>query len=116
PLFNLYVLKWSAHQVRLGLPGLWDANLIYPTRGAFALSDHLLGPAAQLALFLKIVPNAIAGYNFLLYTSFVGSALAVCWVFRRSGLSWTAAALAGWMFAFSPYRISQMSHIQILIA
>jgi hypothetical protein len=116
PLFNLYVLKWSVHQLRLGLPDLWNANLFYPTRGAFVLSDHLLGPAAQLALFLKIVPNAIAGYNFLLFTSFVGSALAVCWVFRRAGLSWTAAALAGWMFAFSPFRVSQMSHLQILIA
>jgi hypothetical protein len=27
PLFTLYVLKWSAHQIRLGLPDLWNANL-----------------------------------------------------------------------------------------
>lgn len=116
PLFNLYVLKWSAHQIRMGLPDLWNANLFYPTRGAFALSDHLLGPAAQLVLFLKVIPNAIAGYNFLLFTSFVTSALAVCWVFRRSGRSWTAAALAGWMFAFSPFRVSQIAHLQLEIA
>lgn len=116
PLFNLYVLKWSAHQIRMGLPDLWNANLFYPTQGAFVLSDHLLGPAAQLILFLKAVPNAIAGYNFLLFTSYVGSALAVCWVFRRAGLSWTAAVLAGWMFTFSPFRVSQLSHIQMLIA
>jgi hypothetical protein len=116
PLFNLYVLKWSAHQIRLGLPDLWNANLFYPTRGALALSDHLLGPAAQLALFLLIVPNAIAGYNFLLFTAFAGTALAVCWVCRRAGLSWAAALLAGWMYAFSPFRLSQMTHIQMLIA
>ena len=116
PLFCLYVLKWSAHQIRLGLPDLWNANLFYPTRGTLVLSEHLLGPAAQFALFLKIVPNAIAGFNFLFFTSFVGSALAVCWVFRRAGLSWTAAALAGWMFAFSPHHVSQMSHLQMLIA
>jgi len=112
PLFNLYVLKWSAHQIRLGLPDLWNANLFYPTRGALALSDHLLGPAAQLALF----PNAIAGYNFLFFTSFVATALAVCWVCRRAGLSWFAAVLAGWMYAFSPFRLGQMAHIQLLIA
>jgi hypothetical protein len=116
PLFNLYVLKWSAHQIRLGLPDLWNANLFYPTRGALALSDHLLGPAAQLALFLLIVPNAIAGYNFLFFTSFVATALAVCWICRRMGLSWAAALLAGWMYAFSPFRLSHMTHIQILIA
>jgi hypothetical protein len=116
PLFNLYVLKWSAHQIRLGLPDLWNANLFYPTHGALALSDHLLGPAVLLVLFQWIVPNAIAGYNFLFFTSFVATALAVCWVCRRGGLSWAAALLAGWMFAFSPFRLSQMTHIQMLIA
>jgi len=112
PLFNLYVLKWSAHQIGLGLPGLWNANQFYPTQGSLALSDHLLGPAVQLALF----SNAIAGYNFLFFTSFVASALAVCWVMRRAGLSWAAALLAGWMFAFSPFRLAHLSHLQILIA
>src|SRR5262245_58361538 len=47
PLFNLYVLKWGVHQIRLGLPDLWNANLFYPAKGALAFSDHLLGPAAQ---------------------------------------------------------------------
>lgn len=116
PLFNLYVLKWSARQIRLGLPDFWNANVFHPTQGALALSDHLLGPAAQLALFLEVLPNPIAGFNVLLFTSFVGSALATCWVVRRSGASWTAAVLAGWIFAFSPFRLTQLSHLQVLIA
>jgi hypothetical protein len=116
PLFNLYVLKWGAHQIRLGLPDVWNANIFYPTRGALTFSDHLLGPAAELVLFLRIVPNAIAGYNFLFLSSYVASALAVCWVLRRSGLSWAAAVLGGWMYAFSSFRLAQMAHLQILIA
>ncbi len=116
PLFVLYVLKWGVHQIGLGLPDFWNANLFYPTRDALAFSDHFLGPAAQLFLFLKIVPSAVAGYNVLFLSSFVGSALAVCWMLRRSGLSWTAAVLGGWMYAFSSFRLSQISHLQILIA
>ncbi len=116
PLFNLYVLKWGAHQIGLGLPDLWDANIYYPTRGTLAFSDHLLGPAAQLFLFLKILPNAIAGYDFLFLSSFVASALAVCWMVRRSGLSWIAAGLAGWMYAYSSFRLLHMWHLQLLIA
>lgn len=116
PLFNLYVLKWGVHQIRMGLPDFWDANIFYPTRGALAFSDHLLGPAAQLALFLLAVPNAIAGYNFLFLSSFVATAFTTAWVLRRSGLSWTAAALGGWMYAYSSFRLSQMSHLQVLIA
>ncbi|HEV7784840.1 MAG TPA: hypothetical protein VGQ28_05855, partial [Thermoanaerobaculia bacterium] len=116
PLFVLYVLKWGVHQIRLGLPDFWNANFFYPTRGALALSDHLLGPAAELALFETVIPNAIAGYNFLFLSSFVASALATCWVLRRCGLSWVAAVLGGWMFAWSPFRVSQTPHLQILIA
>ncbi len=116
PLFLLYVLKWGVHQIHLGLPDFWDANLFYPTRGALALSDHMLGPAAQLALFETVIPNAIAGYNFLFLSSFIASALATCWVLRRCGLSWVAAGLAGWMFAYSSFKVSQTPHLQILIA
>ena len=94
PLFNLWILKWGVHQARLGFPGFWDANVYWPTRGALALSDHLLGPALQMALFESAVPNAIAGYNVLFFTSFVLTGLAVCWVLRRSGASWTGAAAA----------------------
>jgi hypothetical protein len=116
PLFVIWVLKWGVHQIRLGLPDVWDANIFFPTRGTLAFSDHLLGPAAELMAFLWIVPNAIAGYNFLFLSSYVASALAVCWMLRRSGLSWTAAVLAGWMYAFSSFRLSQVAHLQILIA
>ena len=111
PLLVLYVLKWSAHQIRMGLPDLWNANVFYPTRGSLALSEHLLGPAAVVALF----SNAIAGYNFLLFTAYAATALAVCWVMRRAGLSWTAALLAGWMYTFSSFRITQLPHLQLLI-
>lgn len=116
PLFNLYVLKWGVHQIGLGLPDFWNANIFYPTRGTLTFSDHLLGPAAQLFLFLKVFPSAVAGYNFLFLSSFVGSAFTVCWMLRRSGLSWTASVLGGWMYAFSSFRLSQVSHLQILIA
>ena len=92
PLFVLWVLKWGVHQIRLGLPDLWNANIFHPTREhPGALGPHARAGALQLFLFDKAVPNAIAGYNFLLFTSFVLTGLAVCWVIRRSGASWTAA-------------------------
>ncbi|HVF58532.1 MAG TPA: hypothetical protein VNJ70_01775 [Thermoanaerobaculia bacterium] len=72
PLFNLYVLKWGAHQAREGFPAFWDANIYFPVRGALALSDHLLGPALLTAAF----PNPIVAYNLLLFGSFVASGLA----------------------------------------
>jgi hypothetical protein len=117
PILNLYVLKWGAHQLRLGLPDLWDANFFYPARGVLAFSDHLIGPALQLLLLLDLhlVPNAVAGYNLLLTSSFVLSGATTCWVLRQSGRSWTAAILGGGMYAFAPMRWAQFGHIQILL-
>jgi hypothetical protein len=116
PLFNLAILKWGAHQLRLGLPDLWNPTFFFPTPGALALSDHLIGPAAAIALLQALGVDAVAGYNVLLFLSFAGSAGATFWVFCRAGRSWAAALLAGWMFAFSPFRISHLTHIQILLA
>ena len=116
PVFNLWVLEWGAHQVRQGLPDFWNANIYHPNEGTLTLSDHLLGPAAQLAVFEAVIPNGIAGYNFLFFTSFVASAFTTAWVLRRSGRTWAVALLAGWMFAFSPFRLFHLNHIQMLIA
>jgi hypothetical protein len=116
PLFNLWVLEWSAHQIRLGLPDLWDANIFYPTRGTLTFSDHLLGLAAEHAVLREVLPSPVASYNVLLFASFVLTGLAVAFVVRRGGASRTAAGLAGFLYTFSPFRISQLNHIQLLTA
>jgi hypothetical protein len=118
PVFNLYVLKWGVHQLRLGLPDLWNANFFYPVRGALAFSDHLVGPALQLLVLLGtgLARNAVAGYNLLLLGSFVLAGATTCWVLRRSGRSWTAAVLGGFMYAFAPMRWAHLEHLQILLA
>ena len=112
PLFNLYILKWVGHAARSGFAGLWNAPFFYPTRGTLALSDHLIGPGLAIAW----LGNPVAGYNLLLAASFVLSGLAAWFVLTASGCSFAAALLGGAMFAFAPYRWSQLSHVQILLA
>lgn len=119
PLFNLYVLKWSARQVQMGLPDLWNANVFHPAPAALTLSDHLLGPAAVLALVEPALPDgydAVAVYNLLFFASFVLSGATTCWVLRRSGCSLPASLLGGGIFAFAPFRLMHANHIQVLLA
>jgi hypothetical protein len=111
PLFSVYILEWVVRQIHLGFPNLWDANFFYPVRGALALSDHMLGPAFQIAW----LHNPVAGYNLLVYSSFVLCGTATWWVLRRSGIGSTAALLGGAAFAFSPFRMSHLNHLLILI-
>lgn len=115
PVFNLYLLKWVAHEVHRGFAGLWDAPFFYPERHALALSDHLLGPGIAAAASMTLAPNAIVAYNLLLFSSFVLSGWSSCYVLRRGGLSRAAAFLGGCMFAFSPFRWDEMSHLPVLL-
>ncbi|HEV7517591.1 MAG TPA: hypothetical protein VGR07_14925 [Thermoanaerobaculia bacterium] len=112
PLFAVYVLRWVGHQARLGFPDLWNANVFYPAKGALAFSEHFLLPGLALAF----VHNTVAGHNVLLFLSFVLVGLAVRWVLRASGCSAPAALLGGALYAFSPYRLSQLNHLAILFA
>jgi len=98
-------------QIHLGFPDLWDANFFYPARGTLAMSDHMLGPAFEIAW----MSNPIAGYNLLVFSSFVLSGAGTFWVLRRSGVSGPAATLGGAAFAFSPFRMSHLNHLLMLI-
>lgn len=120
PVFNLYVLKWGVHQIRLGLSGeetdFWNAPFFYPTRQVIAYSDHLAGPAAMAAAFTAVLPNAIAAYNLLFLGSFVLCGWSTYAVLRWSGLGGAAAFLGGAFYAFSSFRWDQMFHLQVLLA
>ncbi len=115
PVFNLVVLKWGMHQIRLGLPDFWDLPFFFPARGATTYSDHLIGPAAFGTLLTSLQPNPLVVYNTLLLASFALSGWTTWYVLRRRGLGMTAAFLGGCMFAFCPIRWDQLSHLQILL-
>jgi hypothetical protein len=119
PLFNLYILKWVAHEAHRGFAGFWDAPFFYPAHGVLAYSDHLLGPGLVAAAFTALVPDGVPrwlpAYNLLLWSSFAATGLAACFVLRRGGFGWAAAWLGGVMYAFSPFRWDQLTHLQVLL-
>lgn len=117
PWFNLTVLKWGMHQIRLGMPDFWNMPFFFPSRGVTAYSDNLLGPAAFGTLITTLFPGvtAVAVYNLFFLSSFVLSAWGVWYVLRRSGTGAAAAFLGGCIFAFSSYRWDQTSHLQMLL-
>lgn len=116
PLFNLYLLRWGAHQIAAGLPAVWNANFFFPVEGTLALSDHLLGPAAfQLVVERLGAPPAL-GYNLLLFGSFALGGGALFWIGLSSGLSRGAALLASFAYSISLARWQELSHLQMLLA
>jgi hypothetical protein len=115
PALNAWILWWSSQKMPL-TAAWWNAPVYFPLQGAFAFSETLLGLApVSVPLLLTGLPP-IAVYNVIFLISIPASALAAHALARRLTGRDDAALLAGLAFGFSPYRLGQMSHLQLLVA
>lgn len=112
PLLQSWVLAWPAHALT-SADRLWDANVFAPTSNSLAFTDPLLG-YLPFGLLGEGPAATVARYNVVLLFA-TGLAFAGTWLLvRQLGLGRAAALLAATAFAFSPWRVSQLNHLQIL--
>jgi hypothetical protein len=115
PLLNIWILWWNAQALPF-TPAWWNPPMMWPMAGAMALSEHLVGLSIVATPLQLAGMSAIGAYNVALVLSYALSALfAYLLVLRLTG-SKLAAFCSGLAFGFSPYRASQLSHIQVLSA
>lgn len=114
PVFNLYLVRWGARQIELGLPEYWSAGFFHPEPDVVGLSDHMLGPALATWAFGGLGLGAVASYNLLLLLSFPLAATSLLPLLRRAGASPPGAALGALAFAFAPYRWLHLEHLPML--
>jgi hypothetical protein len=111
PLLNTWILAWDAtHFGR----GWWNANIFYPHPLALAYSEHLAAQAAQALPLYWATGNAILCYNVIFLSTFVLSGLGMFLLARELTGSREAAFVAGLAYAFAPYRVASLPHIQVL--
>jgi hypothetical protein len=122
-ILNMWILSWDVEQIRRLLAGEWsripaffDANIFYPVPLALAYSEHLMAQALQILPVLLISDNPILCYNLLFLSTYVLSGLGMYLLVRELTGSAAAAFVAGLLFAFAPYRLAQLSHLQLLSA
>src|SRR3954469_767332 len=111
PLFTSWVLAWDA--THLGR-GWWDANIFAPRPLALAYSEHFLPQGLQAAPFYLATRNPILGYNIVFLSTFALSGLGMFLFARELTRSAPAAFVAGLAYAFAPYRIASIPHLQVL--
>lgn len=111
--FNLWRLEWFAHA--LSTPGahLFDANIFYPARHAFAFSDAMLVEDTIAAPLLWLHVEPVLVHNLLLLTAIVLSALAMWALATHVTQSAPAGVIAGIIFAFAPYRFEHLMHLEL---
>jgi hypothetical protein len=113
---NLYVawsLAWICHALVTSPARLFDANIFHPVRHSLAFSDPNVSSAVLVAPLYLATGNPALGLNVLFLASFVLCGLAAWLVARDWGATEAAAVAAGVFFAFSPWRLGHIDHLQL---
>jgi hypothetical protein len=113
PILNAWILWWSTQAVPLSAHW-WNAPIFVPAPGTLAFSEHLLGQAPIAAPLIALTGSALFGYNVTLLATYLFSALGAYFLGFTLTRRHDAAFLAGLAYAFAPYRLAQLPHIQVL--
>jgi hypothetical protein len=114
PLLNTWIIAWDAHATLTNPLQLFDANVFFPLPSTLAYSEHLFSTAALILPLGLASDQPVLGYNLSLLLSFPLAGLgmyllALHWTHRHG-----AAFLAGLAYAFAPYRLAAIAHLQLL--
>jgi hypothetical protein len=113
PVLNTAILQWNARTLPLS-PEWWDFPAFAPTPGVTAFTEHLLGLYPLATPLIWATGNPVVAYDLLCLVSFPLTALAMFALGRQLTGSAIGAVVAALAFTFSPYRVSHLSHIQML--
>jgi hypothetical protein len=113
PMLITAILWWNAHALPL-TSRWWDGFAFYPAPGFMALSDHRLGESLLAAPLQWLGCGPITAYNITLLATFPLSALTAHWLGFVVTKRHDAAAICGLAFAFCPYRVAHLQHLELL--
>lgn len=115
PLLTAAILAWNATHVPW--TGAWyQFPIFYPTPDTLTFSEHLLGISLIAAPIQWLTGSPVATYNATLLLSYPLCGVAMFALVWRLTKNASAAFLAGLAYAFAPYRVSHLPHIQVLIS
>ena len=111
--FSVWRVAWVAHQLPRDPSQLFNANIFHPTPGTLALSDAMLlvSILGAPAIWLGASPAIV--HNWLLGAAILSSAVFTFLLVRDLTRSLTAAWVASVIFAFAPYRIAHLGHLEL---
>jgi hypothetical protein len=114
-LLNMFLLAWNTRQTPLTAEW-WNLPQFHPIPGATAFSEHLLGLSVITSPIIAVTGNTLLAYNTAFFLSFPLCALASHLLAFELTRRHDTALVAGLAYGFSPYRMSQLAHIQVLSA
>ena len=113
--WSIWVVSWVAHALTTDPTSIFRANIFYPHDNALAFSEgNMVGGAMAVPAWLA-TKNPYAAHNFFFIATFVLSSVATYYLIRHLTGDWRAAAIAGLLFAYSPFAFARQAHSQLLL-
>jgi hypothetical protein len=106
-LLHVFLLGWGWHGLTTNPLEVFDAPIFFPEVRTLTYMDHMLGEAVLGGPVIEVFGLG-AAYNTLIIFSFVSSGYFVYRLTRLYGISRSGSCVAGFLFAFSPYRFSHL--------
>ncbi len=114
PLLELWTLCWNDHWFSGQATSYFDANICHPEKNSLAFADHLFSQSLVFAPLYRITGNPVLSYNLLLVLTLALSGWGAYLCAGALGLSRPVSIVVGILFAFFPFRTSQIKHLHIL--
>ena len=114
PILNTWILDWVCHALTHAPLDLYNAPIYYPGHYALAHSENMVGVALLVLPFHAAGVSPIAVYNIAMLIGFALSGYGAFVLARLITRSTTAALVAGVIYAFVPFKIDHLSHVQII--
>ena len=113
PALNAWILWYNTTALPF-TDQWWNPPIFYPAGNILAYSEHLFGISLISTPFYWLTGNAVVAYNITFLLTFPLSGLTayvLCFeLTQRRDASW----IAGLAFAFAPYRMDHLPHVQVL--
>jgi hypothetical protein len=113
PILNAGILEWGYRSLWNPALRIFQWNAGFPLRDSLAVTENLIGWQ------LFYVPSRLLGgpvfsYNLCIVISFVLSGCGAALLARRLGADRSGAVVAGFIFAFVPFHLNHVIHIQTM--
>jgi F5/8 type C domain len=113
PILNTSILWWNATTIPFST-AWWSPPHFYPSRDVAAFTENLVGISLFATPIYWLTGSALAAYNLSFFLTWplsaFGAYLLTWFIVRRHD----AAFLAGLAYGFTPYRTSELGHLQML--
>lgn len=109
---NAWIFHWDYHQTFGDPVNLFHGNIFHPAKYTLAFSENLWGAAVFGFPLFAAGASTLLVYNFLFLLGMFLSAVAAWALARYVTRDPAASLLAGVVYAFVPWRLSQIPHVQ----